>query len=214
MTHIINQIALYLINATKTQSSTMSGKPAAYGILGISRAHGTGLRVKNCPVGPSPLATPSCADTGSALCRTQSTTSLSIPESDVSCIQDPETGALSPGGDGPATRNTEGTEKGKENTHNTQATAATKRRHQCVYRSGCCGTLLFTSKRPQKLEELPEGSTLVVKDWRRKELTRKEDGSPFVSYDLIDITRGVWYRTSTFTKWREEVDDSASPDID
>ena len=35
----------------------------------------------------------------------------------------------------------------------------------CAYRTGCCGSLLYTSKKPQKLEELPEGSTLVIKDW-------------------------------------------------
>ena len=191
----------------------MSGKPAAYGILGISRAHGTGPRVKNCPVGPSPLATASCADTGSALCRTQSTTSLTIPESVVTCVQDPETSVQPSADHGAASGNHEDSEKGKTNTQSTSITA-TKRRRICAYRSGCCGTLLFTSKRPQKLEELPEGSTLVIKDWRRKELTRKEDGAPFISYDLIDITGGVWYRTSTFTKWREEVDDGASPDID
>ena len=36
------------------QKLTMSGKPATYGILGISQDHGTGPRVKNCPQDQAP----------------------------------------------------------------------------------------------------------------------------------------------------------------
>ena len=84
----------------------------------------------------------------------------------------------------------------------------------CVYRTGCSGSLLYTSKKPQKLEELPEGTTLVVKDWRHKDLVRKDDNAPFTTYDLVDIAGGVWYGTSTFNKWREEVKAGTSPEID
>ena len=55
---------------------------------------------------------------------------------------------------------------------------------------------------------------MVVKDWRHKDLVRKDDNAPFTTYDLVDIAGGVWYGTSTFNKWREEVEAGTSPEID
>ena len=77
-------------------------------------------------------------------------------------------------------------EKGKALNSNT--TSRRERGGVCAYKSGCSGTLLYTAKWPQKLEELPEGTTLIIKDWHCKELTQKEDNSPFTTNNLINIS--------------------------
>ena len=107
-----------------------------------------------------------------------------------------------------------GQKKTKTLNASTNITVSKRKWGVWAYHSGCCRSLLYTSKKLQKLEELPEGTTLVVKDWWWKDLVKKEDNSPFTTYDLVDIAGGVWYGTATFNKWREEVEAGTSPEID
>lgn len=186
----------------------MSGKQQqqqSFGILAMSRNHPTGPRVKHCPSAACAADPP-----GSALHRTTAVVSLNASES----IQTQRTDAEGRGETEPALSLAEQTPGETEETKSTGSAATKRRRSVSAYRSGCCGTLLYTSKRPQKLEELPEGTTLIVKEWRKKDLVRKEDGAPFTTYDLIDIQGNIWFGTSAFNKWREEVQDGASPELD
>ena len=187
--------------STKQQQQQQS-----FGILALSRNHPTGPRVKHCPSAACAADPP-----GSVLHRTTATTSLNATESNQAQRNDVE----GRGETEPALGTSEQAAHETEETKTTSSTAAGKRkRGVSAYRSGCCGTLLYTSKRPQKLDELPEGTTLIVKDWRKKDLVRKEDGAPFTTYDLIDISGNIWFGTSAFNKWREEVQDGTSPELD
>ena len=187
--------------STKQQQQQQS-----FGILALSRNHPTGPRVKHCPSAACTTEPP-----GSALHRTTATTSLSLPHEPITPNRDAESRGESESTLGPTEQASGETEEVKGSS---PAAAGKRKRGVSAYRSGRCGTLLYTSKRPQKLDELPEGTTLIIKDWRRKDLVRKEDGAPFTTYDLIDIQGNIWFGTSAFNKWREEVQDGTSPELD
>ena len=207
--YIINYFIIILFNASKTRNSSMSNKQQqqqSFGILAISRNHPTGPRVKHCPSAACAADPP-----GSALHRTTAVVSLNASESIHAQRTDVEGRGEAEPALGAAEQATGETEEVKGSS---TAAAGKRKRGVSAYRSGCCGTLLYTSKRPQKLEELPEGTTLIVKDWRKKDLVRKEDGAPFTTYDLIDISGNIWFGTSAFNKWREEVQDGTSPELD
>lgn len=185
----------------------MSGKQQqqSFGILAMSRNHPTGPRVKHCPSAACAADPP-----GSALHRTTAVVSLNASEG----VQAQRTDAEGRGEAEPALGAAQQVTGETEEVKAAGSAANKRKRGVSAYRSGCCGTLLYTSKRPQKLEELPEGTTLIVKEWRKKDLVRKEDGAPFTTYDLIDIQGNIWFGTSAFNKWREEVQDGTSPELD
>ena len=94
------------------------------------------------------------------------------------------------------------------------APAAKKRRASNPYRPGCCGTLLFSSLRHQYPKDLPQGTTLLIKEWLPRTAKKKETGEEFKTYDLVDVNGGLWYGVPIFTFWRDQVDKGAMPEPD
>ena len=81
------------------------------------------------------------------------------------------------------------------------------------YRPGCCGTLLFSSLPPIS-EDLPQGTTLHIKEWLPRTAKKKDTGEEFKTFDLVDINGGLWYGVPIFTFWREQVDKGVMPEPD
>ena len=95
------------------------------------------------------------------------------------------------------------------------AAPATKKRHASnPYRPGCCGTLLFSSLRHNYPKDLPQGTTLLIKEWLPRTAKKKETGEEFRTYDLVDVNGGLWYGVPIFTFWRDQVDKGAMPEPD
>ena len=92
------------------------------------------------------------------------------------------------------------------------APATKKRRASNPYRPGCCGTLLFSSLRHNYPKDLPQGTTLLIKEWLPWTCKKKETGEEFKTYDLADVNRGLWYRVPIFTFWRDQVDKGSIPE--
>ena len=53
------------------------------------------------------------------------------------------------------------------------APATKKRRASNPYRPGCCGTLLFSSLRHNYPKDLPQGTTLLIKEWLPRTAKKK-----------------------------------------
>ena len=96
------------------------------------------------------------------------------------------------------------------------APAAKKRRASNPYHPGCCDTLLFSSLRHQYPKDLPQGTTLLIKEWLPRTAKKKETGEEFRMYDLVDVNGGLWYGVPIFTFWRDQVDKGAmlEPDME
>ena len=71
------------------------------------------------------------------------------------------------------------------------APAVKKRRAGNPYCPGCCGTLLFSSLCHQYPKDLPQGTTLLIKEWLLCTTKKKETGEEFWTYDLVDINGGL-----------------------
>ena len=85
---------------------------------------------------------------------------------------------------------------------------------QHPYCPGCCSILLFSSLYHNYLKNLPQGTTLLIKEWLPQTCKKKETGEEFKTYDLVDVNGGFWYGVPIFTFWREQVDKGAMPEPD
>ena len=94
------------------------------------------------------------------------------------------------------------------------APATKKQRASNPYRPGCCGTLLFSSLCHQYPKDLPQGTTLLIKEWLPRTAKKKETSEEFRTYDLVDVNSGLWYRVPIFTFWRDQVDKGAMSEPD
>ena len=85
------------------------------------------------------------------------------------------------------------------------APAAKKRRASNPYHPGCCSTLLFSSLCHQYPNDLPQGTTLLIKEWLPRTTKKKDTGEEFKTFNLVDINGGLWYgvQSSPFgvNKW-------------
>ena len=83
------------------------------------------------------------------------------------------------------------------------------------YHPGCCRTLLFSSFRHQYPKDLPQGTTLLIKEWLPRTAKKKETGEEFKTFDLVDINGGLWYGVPIFTFLWDQVDKGAilEPDM-
>ena len=61
-------------------------------------------------------------------------------------------------------------------------------------------------------KDLPQGTTLLIKEWLPWTCKKKETGEEFKTYDLADVNRGLWYRVPIFTFWRDQVDKGSIPE--
>ena len=61
-------------------------------------------------------------------------------------------------------------------------------------------------------KDLPQGTTLLIKEWLPWTCKKKETGEEFKTYDLADVNRGLWYRVPIFTFWRDQVDKGSMPE--
>ena len=55
-------------------------------------------------------------------------------------------------------------------------------------------------------KDLPQGTTLLIKEWLPRTAKKKETGEEFKMFDLVDINGGLWYGVPIFTFWRDQVD--------
>ena len=96
------------------------------------------------------------------------------------------------------------------------APAAKKRCAGNPYRPGCCGTLLFSSLHHQYPKDLPQGTTLLIKEWLPRTAKKKETSEEFRTYNLVDINGGLWYGVPIFTFWHDQVEKGAmlEPDME
>ena len=94
------------------------------------------------------------------------------------------------------------------------APAAKKRRASNPYHPGCCGTLLFSLLRHQYPKDLPQGTTLLIKEWLPRTAKKKETSEEFRTYDLVDVNGGLWYGVLIFTFWRDQVEKGVMPEPD
>ena len=102
--------------------------------------------------------------------------------------------------------------KGEEGA--TVAAPAKKCRASNPYHPGCCGTLLFSSLWHQYPKDLPQGTTLLIKEWLPQAAKKKETGEEFKTFNLVNVNGGLWYGVPIFTFWREQVDKGAMPEPD
>ena len=82
------------------------------------------------------------------------------------------------------------------------------------YCPGCCGTLLFSSLWHNYPKDLPQGTTLLIKEWLPRTAKKKDTGEEFKTYDLVNVNGGLWYGVPIFTFWREQVDNGVMPEPD
>ena len=94
------------------------------------------------------------------------------------------------------------------------APAAKKRQVSNPYRPGCCGTLLFSSLWHQYPKGLPQGTTLLIKEWLQRTSKKKDSREEFWMYDLVDVNGGLWYGAPIFTFWWDQVDKGVMPEPD
>ena len=64
------------------------------------------------------------------------------------------------------------------------APATKKRRASNTYFPGCWGTLLFSPLHHQYPKDLPQGTTLLIKEWLPQTAKKKDTGEGFKTYDL------------------------------
>ena len=92
------------------------------------------------------------------------------------------------------------------------APAAKKRQVSNPYHPGCCGTLLFSSLCHQYPKDLPQGTTLLIKEWLSHTAKKKDSREEFWTYDLVDVNGGLWYGVPIFTFWQDQVDKGVMPE--
>ena len=61
---------------------------------------------------------------------------------------------------------------------------------------------------------IPEGPSLLIKEWLPRTAKKKETGEEFKTYDLVDINGGLWYGVPIFTFWWDQVDKGVMPEPD
>ena len=71
------------------------------------------------------------------------------------------------------------------------APAAKKWRASNPYHPGCCGTLIFSSLQHQYPKDLPQRTTLLIKEWLPQTVKKKDTGEEFHIFDLVDINGGL-----------------------
>ena len=111
-----------------------------------------------------------------------------------------------------AVRSTEESEGEEE-----QIVAAPATKKRCAgnpYRPGCCGTILYASAHHKFPKDLPQGTTLIIKEWIPRIAKTKETQKEFKTYDLVDVNGGLWYGVAMFNYWREQVEKGALPEPD
>ena len=94
------------------------------------------------------------------------------------------------------------------------APATKKRRAGNPYRPGCCGTVLYASARHKFPKDLPQGTTLIIKEWIPRITKKKDTQETFKTFDLVDVNGGLWYGVAMFNYWREQVEKGALPEPD
>ena len=71
------------------------------------------------------------------------------------------------------------------------AAPATKKRHAGnPYCPGCCGTVLYASARHKYPKDLPQGTTLIIKEWIPRIAKKKDTQETFKTFDLVDVNGG------------------------
>ena len=94
------------------------------------------------------------------------------------------------------------------------APPAKKRRPGNPYCPGCCGTLLYASARHKFPKDLPQGTTLLIKEWIPRVTQKKDTKETFKTFDLVDVNGGLWYGVAMFNYWREQVEKGSMPEPD
>ena len=82
------------------------------------------------------------------------------------------------------------------------------------YRPGCCGTILSSSMHHNYPKDLPQGTTLLIKEWLLCTAKKKDTGEEFKTYNLVDVNRGLWYGVPIFIFWRDQVEKGVMPEPD
>ena len=77
----------------------------------------------------------------------------------------------------------------------------------------CC-TLLFSSTRHNYPKDLPQGTTLLIKEWLPRTCKKKDTREEFKTFDLVDVNGGLWYGIHIFAFWHDQVDKGAMPETD
>ena len=76
------------------------------------------------------------------------------------------------------------------------------------------GTLLFFSLQYNYPKDIPQGTTLLIKEWLPRTAKKKETGGEFKMFNLVDVNGGLWYGVLIFTFWRDQVNKGAMAEPD
>ena len=66
--------------------------------------------------------------------------------------------------------------------------------------------------RHQYPKDLPQGTTLLTKEWLPQTAKKKDLGEGFKTYDLVDVNGGLWYSILVFTFWHDQVEKGVMPE--